>query len=224
VHDAGIEAAHVVVEFGAGSGVLTAALARTGATVLAVEVDGALAEGLRDRVADSPGVLVFECDAVAFELPRSAYRAVANPPFNRTSAILHRLLDDPCGGLVRADLVVQWQVARARAASEPRTATDLVGTCWAPWWTFRRGRRIPARLFRPAPAVDAAVLCVTRRQPALLPPELAPAFAGLVRERYAASPASTLEEWVRRFSRGTGRADCPPPAPASRRGRARRAR
>ena len=92
--------------------------------------------------------------------------------------------------------------ARRATSGEPGAATDLVGTCWAPWWSFRRGRRIPARLFRPAPAVDAAILCVTRREPALLPPELAPAFAAFVRERFAGSPASTVDEWVRRFSRG----------------------
>ena len=86
-----------------------------GARVSAVEVDPALAAGLTRRFAHTNAVAVYECDLGEFPLPATPYRVFANPPFNRTAAILHRLLDDPAGGLVRADLVVQWQVARALA-------------------------------------------------------------------------------------------------------------
>jgi 23S rRNA (adenine-N6)-dimethyltransferase len=113
----------------------------------------------------------------------------ANLPFNRTSAILHRLLDDPAGGLVRADLVVQWQVARALARTSDDHAVDLVGASWAPWWTFGRGRRLPATLFRPAPSVDAAVLTVARRHPSELPVEAAPAFVRFVGEHFGGRAA-----------------------------------
>jgi 16S rRNA A1518/A1519 N6-dimethyltransferase RsmA/KsgA/DIM1 with predicted DNA glycosylase/AP lyase activity len=125
----------------------------------------------------------------------------ANPPFNRTSAILHQLLDDPAGGLVRADLVVQWQVARALARAGDEHGVDLVGASWAPWWTFRRGRRLPATLFRPAPSVDAAVLTVTRREPPELPGEAAPAFVRFVREHFDGTQQHTVDDWVRRFRR-----------------------
>ena len=76
----------------------------------------------------------------------------------------------PPAGLVRADLVVQWQVARALGpAGRRRAASTSSAQSWAPWWCFRRARRLPAKLFRPAPSVDAAVLTVTRREPSLLP-------------------------------------------------------
>jgi 23S rRNA (adenine-N6)-dimethyltransferase len=202
--DAGIAPSDHVVEFGAGTGTLTAALADCGARILAVEVDPVLAASLTRRFAEANGVTVFECDAIEFPLPATPYRVFANPPFNHTSAILHRLLDHPAGGLVRADLVVQWQVARVRAQGGEKLPIDLVGACWAPWWCFRRARRLPAPLFRPAPSVDAAVLTVTRREPSLLSVESAPHFMRFVRERFQGTPPQhSAEEWVRRFRADT---------------------
>ena len=51
VADAGIAPSDQVVEYGAGTGTLTAALADCGAHVLAIEVDPALAAGLTRRFA-----------------------------------------------------------------------------------------------------------------------------------------------------------------------------
>jgi 23S rRNA (adenine-N6)-dimethyltransferase len=73
---------------------------------------------------------------------------------------------------------VQWEVARKRAASPPST---LLSTAWAPWWEFALGPRIPARDFRPAPAVDGGLLTIRRRAVPLLPPSVAPAFGRWVR-------------------------------------------
>jgi 23S rRNA (adenine-N6)-dimethyltransferase len=204
-HDAGIAPSDQVVEFGAGTGTLTAAVADLGARVLAIEVDPKLVATLVRRFGDSNAVTVFVCDAIEFPLPSTPFRVFANPPFNLTSAILHRLLDDPTGALVRADLVVQWQVARARAQAGERDPVDLVGASWGPWWDFRRGRRLPATLFRPSPKVDAAVLTVRRREPPLLPVAAASRFADFVRSGSTITPhPARVDDWVRWFDRGEG--------------------
>jgi 23S rRNA (adenine-N6)-dimethyltransferase len=172
VDDAAIGADDRVVDLGAGTGVLTAALAARAGAVLAVEIDPKLAAGLASKFERAPNVAVLHADVREIPLPLNPYRVVANPPFGHTAAILRRLLDHPEGGLVRADLVVQWQVARHRAqVSSGEVPGDLVGATWAPWWEFERGRRMPAGLFRPRPSVDAAVLVISRRDPARLGPE-----------------------------------------------------
>jgi len=163
VADAGVGAGERVVDLGAGTGLITAALAARGAHVLAIELDPKLSARLAARFAHTPNVTVLTADVRDVPLPRNPFRVVANPPFGHTSAILRRLLDDPDGGLVRADLVVQWQVARHRARVSDGVLTDQLGERWAPRWRFARGRRIPAALFRPRPSVDAAVLVVTRK-------------------------------------------------------------
>jgi 23S rRNA (adenine-N6)-dimethyltransferase len=131
--------------------------------VLAIELDPKLTAGLVTKFEHAPNVTVLNADVRDVPLPRNPYRVVANPPFGHTAAILRRLLDDPSGGLVRADVVVQWQVARHRARVSDGASTDQLGEKWTPRWRFARGRRIPAALFRPRPSVDAAVLVATRR-------------------------------------------------------------
>jgi 23S rRNA (adenine-N6)-dimethyltransferase len=202
VADAGVRSEHRVVDLGAGTGVIAAALAARGAAVLAVEIDDGLARGLARRFAGVPNVTVLRADLGDVPLPENPYRVVANPPFGRTAAVLHRLLDAPDGGLVRADVVVQWQVARHRArvcAGEP---ADLLGATWGPWWRFERGRRLPAACFRPRPSVDAAVLVVTRRDPPLLPPEAFDEYAAFVHQEFArrSDQHAVIAEWAARFT------------------------
>jgi len=75
----------VVYDLGAGSGVLTAALARQSSRVIAIERDPALVRRLRRRFHDVPNVVVREGDILACRLPRSEYVIVANPPFDITA-------------------------------------------------------------------------------------------------------------------------------------------
>jgi 23S rRNA (adenine-N6)-dimethyltransferase len=177
----------LVIEIGAGRGACTQALARLGVDVVAIERDPQWAAALRRdmRRAGFPGVQVVEGNALALPLDRLTdgrpYRVVGSLPFGVTTALLRHLFDDVGHAPWRADLIVQWEVARKRAAVPP---TTMVSTTWAPWWTFELVRRIPARSFRPVPAVDAGVLRVTRRTPALLPERLAGGFAEFVRREW----------------------------------------
>jgi 23S rRNA (adenine-N6)-dimethyltransferase len=178
VEDAGVRAGDFVVEIGAGSGAITAALARRGADVCAIEVDPAWAERLRREFRRGDRVQVVAADFFAVQLPRRPFRVVACLPFAHTTAILARLLGDPHDHLRRVDVIVQWEVARKRAAVP---ATTLRSTAWAPWWEFRLGRRIAATDFRPVPRVDGGVLVATRRDPALLPPAMSARYEAFVR-------------------------------------------
>jgi len=194
-----------VVELGAGRGVLTDALAARAAQVLAVELDPQLVLGLARRFAAVRNVVVLRADARDVPLPLNPYRLVANLPFGVTSAVLRRLLDLPACGLERADLVVQWQVARERVRVGDRPPTDLVGARWGPWWEFRRGRRLPAGSFRPRPSVDAAVLIVERRDPPLLPVASSRRYATFVGRAFRSRSDArdfSVDEWVARFRDG----------------------
>jgi 23S rRNA (adenine-N6)-dimethyltransferase len=183
VAEAGFDAGDLVVEIGAGRGAFTFALARRGVEVVALERDPRWAEQLRREAhrRGAAGVTVVCCDALRFRMPRRPFRAVGSLPFGATTALLHHLLDDRRSGLRQADLVVQWEVARKRAALPP---TTLLSTAWAPWWSFALGRRLPADAFRPVPSVDAGVLRVVRRDPPLLPDHMADAYASFVRRQW----------------------------------------
>jgi 23S rRNA (adenine-N6)-dimethyltransferase len=166
VDGSGVGEGDLVLDIGAGNGLISGALARRGARVLAVERDPGLAERLRAKFATWPLVTVVEADVLTTPLPSEPYRVVANIPFGITTKILRRLLDDS-GGLARADVIVQAEVARKRGT---RGRGTLLNACWEPWFEFATGARIPAAAFRPKPRVDAAILVVARRDPPLLDP------------------------------------------------------
>ena len=118
-------ARRIVSESGAGGGMLTRELARAFRRVVAVEYDPYWAVRLRERFSDDDNVRVVQGDALTVTLPKEPFVVVANIPFNITTPILHRLLDDPTAPLRAAHLLVQKQVALKHARSAPTTLKTL---------------------------------------------------------------------------------------------------
>jgi 23S rRNA (adenine-N6)-dimethyltransferase len=174
IRDACIAADEVVVDLGAGTGRLTVELARVARRVVAVELDARLAERL-SRIEGN--VVVVKGDATNVPLPREPFRVVASLPFDRTTDLLHHLLDDPQTPLSRADLVVEWDVARKRALPWPSTVN---GVQWGVFYEMSVVRRLLRTDFEPRPRVDAGVLVVRRRTTPLVAPEDAVAFRRFV--------------------------------------------
>jgi 23S rRNA (adenine-N6)-dimethyltransferase len=200
VRHAGLTRDDLVLEIGAGSGRLTGELARSAGHVLAVEVDPYWAQRLSERFEAEARVTVLAADALDVALPAEPFRVVANLPFGRTTAFLHRLLDDPRVPLRRADLVVGWGSATKRVAVWPST---LLGATWGAWWTFRVDRRLSAACFEPSPSVDAALLVVARRDVSLVPLEDHRAYSAFVRCGFqqgmrAVAPPRQLRRLARR--------------------------
>ncbi len=85
----------LVVEIGAGSGVITSALSRRVGKVIAIEPDFATAKKLRENLAKRgcENVEVVEMDFMDFELPSEPYKVFSNPPFHLSSAIVHKLIE-----------------------------------------------------------------------------------------------------------------------------------
>ena len=175
VRCARVEPDDLVLDLGAGRGIITAALRDAGARVVAVELDDDLTVALRDRFAE---VRVIHGDATRVALPREPFAVVANLPFASGTAILRRLLDDPAVPVRRVDAIVEWGLAEKRARVWPSTQLSCY---WGAWHELSVVRRIPRSAFAPPPSVDAAVFRAVRRPQPLVPPGQAAAYLGLLR-------------------------------------------
>lgn len=85
----------IVVEIGAGSGVITSALAKRVKRVIAIEPDSETAIKLRENLEKRQifNVEVVERDFLEYDLPTESYKVFSNPPFHLSSAILHKLIE-----------------------------------------------------------------------------------------------------------------------------------
>jgi 23S rRNA (adenine-N6)-dimethyltransferase len=178
VADAGVSAGDLVVDIGAGSGMLTAPLLAVGARVTAIEPDRRLAARLRRGC---PAAQVIEADALLMPWPSEPFRVVANLPFARAAELCRSLFSDPATPLVSADLVVEWDFAAKRARLWPSTAQTVL---WSAWYELAVVRRIDPRAFAPVPSVAAAVFRARRRLRPLIPPEQARRYESFVRRGF----------------------------------------
>jgi len=157
-----------VVEIGAGLGSLTLALAETGASVLAVEIDRHLVPALRS-VVEPAGVEVLEGDALALDWPAvlaerhaGPWALVANLPYNIATPLVIRLLEE-VPAIARMLVMVQREVAErlaAPAGTEPYGAASVKVAYWA---TAAVVGRVPPTVFVPRPRVDSALVSIVRR-------------------------------------------------------------
>lgn len=181
VEEAGVTDQDLVVEFGAGSGMLTRSLANKARKVVAVEYDPFWASRLKQSFAANGHVEIIAADALSVRLPEESFRVVANVPFHISTAILHRLLDDPRQSPQQVHLLVQKQLARKHARA---TSTTLKTLTWSPWWRFATGCQVPARAFEPEPEVDACLLIAAQRDPPLVADQHQELFRALVRAAF----------------------------------------
>ncbi|MEV4354195.1 ErmE/ErmH/ErmO/ErmR family 23S rRNA (adenine(2058)-N(6))-methyltransferase [Nonomuraea sp. NPDC049625] len=149
----------LVLEPGAGEGVLTLALAEAGARVVGYEIDPLLAGRLAARTRSDPRIDVVRGDFTAARAPREPFAVVGNIPYSITSKIVDWCLRAPA--LTSATLLTQREYARKRSGDYGRWSLVTVES-W-PWFRWRLGDTIGRESFRPVPSVDSAILRVQRR-------------------------------------------------------------
>jgi 23S rRNA (adenine-N6)-dimethyltransferase len=195
-----------IIEIGPGDGALTRRLRRLRRPLTAIEIDARLA---RRAI---PGVTIVHADFLRYRLPSTPHALVGNLPFHQTTAMLRHMLHS--GGWTSAVVVVQWEVARRRAAVG---GASMMTAQWWPWFDFELARRVPSTAFRPRPSVDGGLLTMRRRECPLVDAAARRAYQGfvhavftgrgrglrdiLVRARPHAS-ASAITSWLRREHAG----------------------
>lgn len=180
VRSAAVGPGDVVLEVGPGLGSLTLALLETGARVVAVEIDPALAAALPGTVATrmpdaADRLAVLRADAMTVTGPEALpspggaagaapTKLVANLPYNVAVPVLLTLLEN-LPSLREVLVMVQAEVAD-RIAAPPGSRTYGVPSAKAAWYAdAARAGTISRSVFWPVPNVDSALVRLTRREP-----------------------------------------------------------
>ncbi|WP_168209202.1 16S rRNA (adenine(1518)-N(6)/adenine(1519)-N(6))-dimethyltransferase RsmA [Agromyces intestinalis] len=167
VQTAGVEAGETVLEIGPGLGSLTLGLLETGASVVAVEIDGRLAEQLpHTATLMQPGaaLTVVHDDALRVtELPgEPPVRLVANLPYNVSVPVLLHLLEH-VPSIESGIVMVQAEVGH-RLAAGPGSKVYGAPSVKAAWYgDWRIAGQVSRLVFWPVPNVDSVLVGFSRR-------------------------------------------------------------
>ena len=151
-----IQKGETVLEIGPGTGLLTEALVRAGAHVIAVELDHDLIEPLREKFGDT--IELIEGDVLAMRsipVVDGKFKLIANIPYNITSPIIEKFLSH-APHPTRMILMVQKEVADRILAAPPKMS--LLSVVCQLYATCSRVTNVKAGSFRPVPKVDSAVV------------------------------------------------------------------
>ena len=160
-----LDESDVVLEVGAGLGVLTAYLAERVSQVHAIELDRSLAPGLRAALDGHENVELHFGDALTFDLAAlepAPTKLVANLPYNVATPLVDESLDGLPSVAVWC-VMVQREVAD-RFFAEPGTKAYGAVSVLVQLASERTGFHAVSRnVFRPRPNVDSALVAFRRR-------------------------------------------------------------
>ncbi len=181
-----VKAGDVVVEIGPGPGILTRQLLKTGAVVIAIEIDHKLCQLLNERFSTNPNFFLKEADVrdvktsellAAAGVADKPYKVVANIPYNITSELISRFLTETPTPTNIALLVQKEVGERIKVGSQEKSSSTVFVQTLA---DSKITRQVPAVAFYPPPQVDSCVLSLTPKTPQ----ELAKFFGNIPPERF----------------------------------------
>jgi 16S rRNA (adenine1518-N6/adenine1519-N6)-dimethyltransferase len=166
LRDAELDPADVVLEVGAGEGVLTGRLAEAAAHVHSIELDRNLEPALA-AISGRPNVDLHWADAMRIDLGAldpAPTAMVANLPYSVATPVLLRTIEE-LPTLQRWTVMVQREIAdRLRAGPGSRTYGSPSAIAQLSC-DIRLVRTVDPAVFRPRPRVESAILGLRRTGP-----------------------------------------------------------
>ncbi len=154
----------LIIEIGAGQGMLTQFLIPRAQHLIAIEIDPGLAEELPTRMGEPSALGVLRQDFIEWDLGETLsgysdhHRAIiGNLPYHITSPIIFKILDHHAL-LEQAVFMIQKEVARRIAARPASKEYGILSVLCQFYARVEYLFSVPAHLFFPRPKVDSAVI------------------------------------------------------------------
>ncbi|HEX7120025.1 MAG TPA: 16S rRNA (adenine(1518)-N(6)/adenine(1519)-N(6))-dimethyltransferase RsmA [Longimicrobiales bacterium] len=161
-----------VLEIGPGTGALTRHLAGAVRRLVAIELDDALVDALRQEFGGAPGVAIVHANALEQDLDAlsddvARLKVVGNIPYNITTPLIFWLLERPVRP-ARIVLMIQKEVAGRILAEPGGKSYGALSVGVRAVAAVERLFTVGRGAFRPVPDVDSAVIRITPFHPSPL--------------------------------------------------------
>lgn len=163
IKQSNISISDLVIDIGAGKGVITKTLRECCKQVVAVEIDKILFNSLLNS-ANATNVTYVNNDFLKVTLPNDAYKVFSNIPFNHTSRIMNKLYFQ--GNSPQSAYIIMQKEACDLYMGNPReTQKSLL---IKPFFRVEVFHKFNKTDFRPVPAVDIEMLHIEKLEKPLL--------------------------------------------------------
>ena len=177
----------VVLEVGAGTGLLTKKLVETGVKIIAVEKDRNLIPALKKKFESQKNVIIIQGDILKsnpqnYKLRTMNYKLVGNIPYYLTSHLIRIVLEDwPKPKTIL--FVVQKEVAKRITAKPPKMSLLALSVQF--YADAKILKYISKENFRPVPKVDSALIKIIPKEKLPLAGEETKKFFKLARAGFS---------------------------------------
>ena len=181
----------VVVEIGAGLGIMTELLAAKARKVVAIDVDPRMTDILRERLSGLSNVEIIERDILSYDFlsalgdgSAAKLKVVGNVPYNISSQILFHLIDFRriISSIV---LLLQKEVVDRITAAPGTKDYGIPSVIVSMYFVATREMNVPASCFYPPPRVVSSLLKMVMRQRPVLDLEDEYFFSRIVKAAFA---------------------------------------
>lgn len=156
-----------IVEIGPGTGALTSQLIERAGRVIAIEFDNKLTPLLNEQFGSSPNFKLIMADALATDfcheiLPAQSARLVANLPYNISTAILQRLIEQRAC-LPEMVVMLQREVVERIMAPAGSSERGFLSVLVEAYSETEKLFDVAPGAFRPPPKIWSSVMRITFR-------------------------------------------------------------
>ncbi|OGF58392.1 MAG: ribosomal RNA small subunit methyltransferase A [Candidatus Fischerbacteria bacterium RBG_13_37_8] len=174
---AAIRAGDTVIEIGPGKGALTRHLLKTGARIIAVEIDPYLVQLLREKFASEQNLVIINDDILTQSISalthqgnqtESVTKIIGNIPFSITSPLIEWLIHEK-PFFHQALLMLQKEFAARLIASPHNKDYGKLSVIAELYFERKFSFDVKKNMFYPVPKVDATVIKLTVRDKLTIP-------------------------------------------------------